>query len=473
MFKKQASHPLHRLVSVCIATTMAACVASASAQTSLTNVAPPAFGTHATPFNADSLWNSRPIKPKFGTFVIPKSSYYPAIMSGAFSTGLYLAKPTDSPMTVVGFAGTGGVDDPDSQTKRSVTLPRWPAAAVPASGTDGHMDIYDPVTNIIHSFWKLKKVNGVWNATLYAWSPADGSGFGDPAHFYRGARAAGVVSSAGLIRAAEVKDGLPHFRHALVMSLTFNGLSGKTPYIYPATSADTDAAKSNTGEIPEGALLMLPPDYDTSKIANADLRKVAETLKIFGAYVVDRNDGTPFAIYVEQGVPYDLHNGGWNNAVAAELDRIRANLRQVVSAEKWVDGNGKATVFKQAETNILSMRGPWKRDWGTTTGSFNTWTQSLEFPAASTSTGMSNGNSTGLSKIIWAKPAVGDNLKFTVQATGGAKLRIVVYSGSKQVVDTGNLSDQQSARFTWPTGAWFVLYATSGVNVASSVRADL
>jgi hypothetical protein len=469
----QPTRNARHLLKVIAFAALAACAVSANAQTSLTNVAAPKFGTHAQPFAADSLWNSRPINPVLGTYEIPKSSYYPAITSGSLSTGLYLAKATDSPMTVTGFANTTGVNDPDSQTTRTVTLPRWPADAVPATGGDGHMDIYDPVTNIIHSFWQLKKVNGKWNATLYAWSPADGTGWGDPAHFYRGARAVGVGASAGLIRAGEVNDGLPHFRHALTMSLTYNGLSANPTYIYPATSADSNAAQSNTGKIPEGALLMLPADYDTSKIANADLRKVAETLKIFGAYVSDRNTGTPFAIYVESGVKYDLHNGGWNNAVAAELDRIRANLRQVVSAERWVDGNGKATSFQKPITNALSMRGPWTRSSGTTTPTYNTWTQALEFPASATASVAINGNSTGLTKISWGKPVVGQTQKFTVSATGGAKLRIMLYGGGTIVHDSGSLSDKGSTRFVWPTGAWFVLYATSGVNTASSVRAEL
>lgn len=474
MLKKQPRLSARRLIGALAAAALATCAAAASAQTSLPKVAPPVFGTHAQPFAADSLWNSRPINPTFGTFVIPKSSYFPAVMAGSYSTGLFLAKATDSPMTITGIGGKSGVNDPDSQVLRTITLPRWPADGVPATGSDGHMDIYDPVTNIIHSFWQLKKVDGSWKANMYAWSPADGSGFGDPAHFYRGARAAGVASSAGLIRAAEVNDGLPHFRHALTMSLTYNALSAKTPYIYPATSADHNAATTNTGQIPEGALLMLPPSYDTSKIANPNLRKVAETLKIFGGYVVDRNDGTPFVIYVEQGVPFDMHgSSGWNNAVAAELDRMRAALRQVVSAEKWVDGNGKVTQFQPPVMNMLSMRGKWDRQWGPSMGTFNTWTQSLEFPPASKSTGMSNGNGTGMTKMTWAKPVAGDTLKFTAQAIGGAKIRIQVYVGGSPVYDSGDLADQESKRFTWPVGGWYVLHATSGINTASSVRADL
>nr|WP_315217121.1 Atrophin-1 multi-domain protein [uncultured Duganella sp.] len=447
---------------------------NAGAQTTTTPVAG-GFETYQKPFAATSLWNSRPVNPVLGTYVIPKSSYFPSVQGGAWSTGLFLAKTTDGPMTVTGLNGAAGVNDPDTTVARPVTLPRWPASTLPATGSDGHADIYDPVTGIIHSFWQLKKVNGKWQAALYAWSPAKGTGWGDPAHFYHGSRATGVPATAGLIRAHEIGDGKPTYQHALAMSLTYNALSATTPYIYPATSADRDAAATNSGQIPQGALLMLPASYDTSKITNVELRKVAETLKTYGAYVVDRNIGTPFAIYVENGAPYNLHGtSGWNNAVAAELDRIRANLRQVVSAPNWLDGNGKAVSGTvPASVNALSMRGPWTRSTGTTTPNFDSWAQALVFPASTTATVVSNANSSGLSKVTWGKPVVGSTQKFSVIATGGARLKIQVYSGGTMKFQSGNLANGESARFVWPTGAWIILTATGGVGGPSTVRAEM
>lgn len=447
---------------------------NAGAQTTTTTPVAGGFESYQKPFAATSLWNSRPVNPVLGTYEIPKSSYYPTVQGGAWSTGLFLAKTTDGPMTVTGLNGAAGVNDPDTLLSRPVTLPRWPASTLPATGSDGHADIYDPVTGIIHSFWQLKNVNGKWQAALYAWSPSKGTGWGDPAHFYHGSRATGVPATAGLIRAHEIKDGQPTYKHALAMSLTYNALSAKTPYIYPATSADRDAVQTNTGQIPQGALMMLPASYDTSKIANLDLRKVAETLKTYGAYVVDRNIGTPFAIYVENGAAFNLHGTGWNNAVAAELDRIRANLRQVVSAPNWVDGNGTAVSGSvPASVNALSMRGPWTRSWGTTTPTFDSWAQALVFPASTTRTIVSNGNSSGLSKVTWGKPVVGSTQKFSVIATGGARLKIQVWSGGTMKFQSGDLANGESARFVWPDNAWIILSAMGGVGGPSTVRADL
>ena len=78
-------------------------------------------------------------------------------------------------------------------------------------------------------------------------------------------------------------------------------------YVFPATAADGNAATTNTGRIPEGALMMLPYNFDVSQIANPAVRKVAQTLKVYGAYVVDRNVGVPFTI---SGTGFGAYNGG-------------------------------------------------------------------------------------------------------------------------------------------------------------------
>ena len=326
-----------------------------------------AWGTYSKPFAADSLWNSRPVNPVLGEFVIPTSEYFPTVASGAYSTGVFLSGPDDAAVTVTGIPGSKGLWDPDAESHHDVTIPRWPEDVIPASGNDGHADIVDPIGGMIHSFYKLQQLDGKWVAAQYAWSKLNGRGWGDPAHYFQGARAAGVPTSAGLIRKHEIDDGDTLYRHALAMSLTFNALAPDPAYVFPATSADTNASDSNTGSIPEGALMMLPESFDTGSIDNPALRKVAETLKVYGAYVVDRNYGTPFVIYVENGSGFKLHAGGWNSNVADDLDRIRAALRQVVAADGWMDGEGNGFDVDN-NLNILSMRGNWQMQSGTTPG---------------------------------------------------------------------------------------------------------
>jgi len=308
------------------------------------------FGTYLKPFAADSPWNSRPLSPVLGTATIPADVFYPAVSGGAYSAMFALASSSDSAQTVYGI--DGATINLVYTAAASVTLPRWPSSAIPASGTDGHLDILDPVTGIIHSFWKLQKATtgtyaGQWMASQYTRSTIDGRGWGDPALYYQGSRAVGVPTIAGIIRTSEISDGDTLYRHPLAMSLTYSGLSADPTFVFPATAADGDAAATNEGSIPEGSLLMLPSSFDTSVLSSAKLRKVAETLKVYGARAVDRNVGTPFLIYVE-GVTdtFGLHSGyadftgTWSNTCAAELDSIRAALRPLESCSGWVSGEG-------------------------------------------------------------------------------------------------------------------------------------
>ena len=237
------------------------------------------FGTFERPFSAQSYWNVHPVGVQLGDFQIPDSTYRPLVGEGPYSTTAFLADEKDSPQQVFGIAGKPGLWELDGeQFIAEVTIPRWPSETIPASGSDGHADIVDPVDGVIHSFLNLKKgKDGRWTASMYAWTRLDGRGWGDPSHYYQGARAAAVPPMAGLVRKHEVNDGQRMYRHALAMSLTHNGLSSEKGYVFPATSADR-TWKEYTGGIPEGALLMLPEGFDTNSINDPALRKRAETL---------------------------------------------------------------------------------------------------------------------------------------------------------------------------------------------------
>lgn len=112
-----------------------------------------AFGNFLRPFAATSPWNSKPIDPVFDTFQIPKNDYFPVVGAGPLSTGVFEAKATDPPLTIYKDPKSKYIRDVDAeQDKESITIPRWPADAVPASGGDGQCDVVDSVTGIVHSF---------------------------------------------------------------------------------------------------------------------------------------------------------------------------------------------------------------------------------------------------------------------------------------------------------------------------------
>ncbi|RYE81782.1 MAG: Atrophin-1 multi-domain protein [Oxalobacteraceae bacterium] len=410
------------------------------------------WGTCQRPFSARSPWNARPIEPLLGSVVVPKSDYFPAIAEGKYSTGVFCAASSDKPMEIFGTVGRKGVWNPDAEAfQPSITLPHWPANVIPAEGMDGHADIVDTVTGIVHSFWQLRQVDGEWRTTQYAWTRLDGRGWPEPGHYFQGARAAAVPSMGGLIRSHELNDDDKLFRHALAMSLTFNGLAANPGFVFPATNADQDAAKANSGQVPQGALLMLPNEFDAGAIKHPVLRKVVETLKVYGAYVVDRNAGTPFVIYVENGSHFKLHGEKWDNAIARDLDRIRAALRPMVSASGWLDGDGRPMRMSQA-LNLLSMRGPWWAGGGAK-GVFDTWSQSVVFPATDTPLRQTNATGRNMTLPHWSKPETGKPYRLQVYGEGGAKLRFQLLGfGQKVVLDSGELGDGQTKTFEWPAG---------------------
>jgi len=437
--------------------------------------AAPQWGTSDAPFAANSPWNSRPMDPVLADTVIPPSKYSPAILANGWSTGVFVGKAGDPSVIVRGRPGSKGLWDVDAHAFRDVRIPRWPADVKAASESDGHADIVDPVEGMVHSFWQLHQEDGQWTAAQYAWASLRGRGWGDPAHYFQGARATGVPAMAGLIRQHEVADGAPMYRHALALSLTANALSPDSAYVFPATSADKEASNINSGKIPQGALLMLPAAFDTSQMSDARIRKIAETLKAYGGYVVDRNDGTPFIVYAEIGSDLNLHSKSWNNAAVADLEKIRLALRQVVSARGWIDGRGRSYIPRK-NLNLISMRGPWKTLEGNVAGVFDSWTQSVKFPKASVRTVQEKQLPSSLTNVAWARPVASKKYQLAAVATGGAKLRLKISDAAtgKQIIDSGELNDAESFTFVWPPGKIGVtLYAISGIEKSANVSAEL
>lgn len=445
-------------VSLFVALMASQCIAHAAAT----------FGTYETPFSATSPWNMKPVNPTLDpSFVIPKDVYYPSINQGAFSASIYRASESDPATKIYGHIKNGvaqKITTPDfGYSSMEVTIPHMPVNVVPASGGDGHADIIDEKAGVIHSFWQLRydAENRVWRTTLYAVSPLKGSGWPDGGRWYQGARAVGTSVTGGMIRKHEARDGKPIFEHALAMSLSQNGLAyAGTGYVFPAGSADS-SFRTNKGKIPEGSLMMLPADYDTSKIVNKDLKKVADTLKVYGAYVADGNYGTPFFIYVENGSTFNVHEKpdgttGWNNATANELQRMREALRPVKSAQAWVDGTGVKRQKREDNLNLVSMRGPYYNASKSPIGVYNTLNGYLEFNTpANAQTYQWNWSISmyGASFINWLKPKVGETFIIRATAINGATAALDCTlknpEGKWQQMNNKQLKDGESFILKW------------------------
>jgi hypothetical protein len=475
---------LHKIIASGMVLAASAGWLATAAQAQTSYAATTGFGTFYKPFAADSPWNSRPVKPFLGTYQLKKPllhpDWIPAIADGAYSVGVFMARASDGPMTIYGKAGTAGVGDPDTGKFHNITIPRWPANVVPATGEDGHAEVIDTVAGVVHSFFQLTNKNGKWTATMYAWTKLEGRGFGDPAHWSQGARSAGAPPTGGLIRLHELTDNKDHFDHALAMSLPSHTLANgitRASYVYPATTADTTAIL-NTGAIPLGTRLMLPASFNTATLSTPMLRKIANTLKMYGAYVVDRNYDTAFRLYVENGSNFSIMpNGQWSNQVVNDLDRIRAGMREVLGADNWLDGNG-APKGGPGGKGLLSMRGDWLVPGGSTpgNGSYDTWLQGVKFPVTATKINLVN-YSNGISKVAGSNPAARTTMRFAAVGAGGAKIRLQLWYGYALAYDSGYLADGSHVSFQWPAVAPALLsvrlLAESGVGTASNVRGVL
>jgi hypothetical protein len=473
------------LISIFLCISMAACAADPNVRSApaknLSQTGQTDPNRYTKPFEENSLWKSRPVSPTFSDFVIPRSAFNPNIHQGTLSSGCFFADQNSPSVTVKLNPGQKGVYDADAEAfLPQVEIPHWPADVVPAPGGDGHADIFDVANGVIHSFWKLRNNGGQWTANLYAWSPLNGSGWPDPAHYYRGARAVGVSACAGIIRKQEFESTDTLYPHALAMSLAQNGMA--PGYVFPATSADV-FTKTNRGKIPEGSLVMLPPDFDTSKLKTPELVKIANTLKVYGAYIIDRNDGTPFIIYVENGSGLNLNKNNYslNLQIASELHSIRESLRMVTSVKSWLNEQGQPFT-PEKNLNILSMRGPWCINRGSacvrddpSIGKFDTWKQAVVFGNTKEPISQSNPSGRGISQVEWAKPQAEEKFKLTAKTTGGGKLRFIIRDKKWNTkVDSYNLENDQSLTFIWPKeDVVTYVYAISGIGKSSSVSGTL
>lgn len=423
------------------------------------------FGTYLKAFSADSPWNSRPVDPVLGADSVPAdaSGYKPSIGGGKYSTMFALASASDAAETIYPLNTTINMV---YSTATSVTVPHWPASAIPAAGSDGHLDIYDPTTGIIHSFWKLQKAtsgtySGKYVTAQYNWTRIDGRGWGNPALYYQGARATGVPPVGGLIRTHEIDDGDTIYRHALAMSLTYSGLAASPAFVFPATSADSDASATNTGAIPEGALLMLPASFDESQITSAKLLKIVRTLKVYGARVVDRNVGTPFAIYVE-GITdtfglcsdYADFSNSWSNTCAKELQIVRAGLHPLASQTGWLDGNGNSMTALTTKLRMVAGRGSVQSS-NMTSVAYDYINDRINVVAGATGNNVAVIQDYPNSTLTTPRWTSGKTYVFSVTSSSTAiQASIVLFSGSTSAVTSTKITNGQSTTITAPADCW-------------------
>lgn len=407
-----------------------------------------------TPFSADSPWNIQPVSPVFGTYQLPDNTYQPTADPSEFAATFYQADSTDGPKTIYAKPG-GHITITDSyQQVQSLTFDHFPADAKPGVSSDGHLVWLDTTTGIIHSFFAgVMDETGRITAEVYTWTRIDGRGWGD-GYYYQGVRAVGCPAVAGTIRKWEIDDPEHEFEHALSLTLPGEALASADPgYIFPATMAD-NGYQFNSGQIPEGALLMLPPEFDVNALRTEDAKRVARAFKKYGGYVTDRNTGTPFTVDVENGVTGWGHNKGWNAPWAADLVDIQHALRMVTSVSGWVNRVGQSVEnAAQVGMNLISMRPDWVKSNGDAAApKFNQRKQRLDWGPAGTEYNLAiAGGYPEIIRPVWARLIEGQTYRVEVESGHGANVSLDLKNSSYgNAYSTGPMLDGETKTFVCP-----------------------
>jgi hypothetical protein len=219
---------------------------------------------------------------------------------------------------------------------------RVPTAAVPASGTDGHLHVISPDGRFVYETWMAQRQD----ETHLVAARVERNDLLGAGVLLGGSRAYGGSAIGGLVRRWELDAG--EIRHAVAISLDPSQLT--VGPVWPASADDGEYPAGGT--VPMGTLLAIPGDVDVDELGlNPHALAVARAVQDYGAYVVDQ--GAPFTLYLEQGVTEEQHD-----AVEAQIDIIKDLVLVVTNNGPRSIGGGGAPRVEMAP----ALPGEWPVD---------------------------------------------------------------------------------------------------------------
>ncbi len=190
----------------------------------------------------------------------------------------------------VGFSGPRvSAINPDGW--RMENVPMLPEA-IGTPDSDAHLVIIDEDKACVWNFQgNTKNLGSSYTAEAFGVFRLGGPGWYDPS---MGGPWTGRSSNAcllgGLILPEELSAGV--IPHALAI-----GVDGSLLASNPALPAKTTDAGGVVGGLPNGSRLQLDPAFDINTIAGREARVIAQALKDYGAFVVERTTGV--ALYFQ------------------------------------------------------------------------------------------------------------------------------------------------------------------------------
>jgi hypothetical protein len=209
----------------------------------------------------------------------------PTINTLSYSVPIYTV-PAEQPTVKV------GLNAPRASTLRSSwTEVPLPPDAHPASGSDGHLVLWQPATDRLWEFWRLGHDNRGWRAS---WGGSMQGASSSPGVYgaeawpgatrWWGASASSLSIAGGLVTLEDFERG--QINHALAIA-TPNIRGGA--FALPAQRTDGESA--NPQSLPEGARLRLDPALDLGSLRLPRVTRIlAAAAQRYGILV---RDGAP------------------------------------------------------------------------------------------------------------------------------------------------------------------------------------
>jgi hypothetical protein len=193
-----------------------------------------------------------------------------------------------------------------AQAFSSVPLP---PGAMPAPGTDSELVVWQPATDTLWEFWRLRSDHGGWIAS---WGGRLDHVSTGPGHFtapnaHWGTTASSLPLAGGMITPRELQTG--RIDHALSLALPATRAG---EFSLPAQRTDGESTCPHA--VPEGARLRLDPALDVNSLGLPPaIAALAQAAQRYGIYVRDQSDSVSF--YAQSTVslttdPYPALFGG-------------------------------------------------------------------------------------------------------------------------------------------------------------------
>jgi hypothetical protein len=248
-------------------------------------------------FSPTSFWNTTPaaeapLDPQSGPIVSAFQAeigkelsmhHGPSISTTSYGVPIYTVG-ANQPLVRVQLTS----QSPAPNLQAAFSAVPLPPDAKPTEGTDGTLVVWQPASDRLWEFWRLRKGTEGWEASwggamehTSSDSGAYGPGVWPNSKTWWGSSASSLSIAGGLITLEDLERG--EINHALAMAIP--NIRAKE-FSLPAQR--TDGKSTSPSSLPEGAHLRLDPSLDLSTLSMPPLtRMIAEAAQRYGIFIRD------------------------------------------------------------------------------------------------------------------------------------------------------------------------------------------